>query len=159
MQIETDENAPTGHYEISVMAMTTEGGLGLGFPNLLVAPFIPEFIFTVKTSGPDILPPGWTPPESKVPSFTIEAGKDISVLIFVMDSAESLELNVTTPSTIDYELLTDVVEIFGQTPEPDNFYQLNLKSNPETPTGTYTIVLNGITGSYIFERNLILKVQ
>lgn len=160
LRIETAEDAPTGYYGISVMAMTDQGGLGLGFPKLLVAPFTPEFIFTVKTQGIDLTQFfGGTTPKGEIPIFELEPGEDISVLIFLMDTAEPLDLNVTSPSTIDFELLNNVVEIIGQTPEPDRFYQLNLKSNPETPLGTYTIALNGTTGSYTFERSLILNVK
>jgi len=163
LQIDTAEDAPMARYTIYVSADSDQGGEGVLLPDLLIAPFVPDFIFTVKTQTVNLTQFGGTTPEGETPLFEKEQGEEVSVLIYMMDTSEPLTVKVTSSLTIDFELLNDVIEVnpHPRTPasEVPRYYQLNLKSNPETPQGTYTITLTGTTESYTFERTLMLKVK
>ena len=147
LSIECNEDAPTGYYDLRLRA----GSEGADLPPLLVAPFIPETIFFCDPHLYKL-----TPSEGEIPAFEIDSEEELSVMIHYAHVSEPLILNISSPSTIDFQILNDVLE---NTPNQDLFYQIKLKPKPETPQGKYNITITGTTQFFTYVRYLILNVK
>ena len=164
LKIEADKDAPTAHYETSVMVYWdgTEAGVGVGGPDLLVAPYTPAYMYYVRIPTPGVPAPQPTPeppepPGDVLPSFELPAGGEITVLFYIINVLGALNLSVTAPPEIGFELLQDALDVV---PGPgDMVYLLTVAASPNASEGTRKITVTGVTSSYTFERSFYLVVK
>ncbi len=164
LTIDVDSEAPTAYYETSIMANAEEGGSGIGEEyhfHILVSPYTPTYIYRlhVPTPGAPLPTPGPTAPtETPLPGFELVAGEKISFMFFILNIHEPIDLDVTSPPELGFDIVSDPIESVPR-PKEDKIYLLTITTNPDISEDTYKMTVTGNTGSYTFEWAFHISVK